>query len=206
MPTPYLLKVKVLSHFTNSNGMAYHHFHISSEALTVYVRIVPEDGKELMIYLGHNRRPTIFNYSYKAFVPDFSSCNLETEEGNYTNCSSDPYLLQFTSNVTGHLGLHFLGVQLSSIKDDLILSRNRRSPCSESGRQKRSIICNEFKDPPTTAAPTPFIIKPLYNSATDVNYTISISMATCQYWNEIIERWTSEGCRVSAFIGIDSSL
>lgn len=199
IPNPAPVKMEELYHFANTFGMAYHQFNISSEALTVQVKIVPEDGKELLIYLEHSIRPTSQSYSYKAIVPNFSTCDSRMAEGNYTSCSSDPFLLKFTSNITGHLGTHYLGIQLStSNNDEPILSRRRRSPCSGNDRQKRSVICNEFKDPPTTPAPTPLVLTPTYNPATDVNYTISISMGTCQYWDEQVERWSSEGCRVRA--------
>lgn len=57
-------------------------------------------------------------------------------------------------------------------------------------------MCVEFKDPPTTPPPTPRVIIPEYDPSTDVNYTLSISMAACLYWSEAKEKWTSYGCRV----------
>jgi hypothetical protein len=60
--------------------------------------------------------------------------------------------------------------------------------------------CVGVKDPPTTPAPTPLIIIPLYNSSTDVNYTMSVSVTGCLYWSEKKSKWTSEGCKVLAII------
>lgn len=35
-----------------------------------------------------------------------------------------------------------------------------------------------------------------FTSSTDVNYTLSVSMGTCQYWNVTADAWSTEGCRV----------
>ena len=195
-PTPSPLEAEELHYFTNGTEITYHQVNISSKAMTVRVRIVPEHKKELLIYLQYKERPTSRNFSYSAKVPDLSSCDRDREDRNYTSCTSDPFLITFTSNVTGHTGLHYLGIQHATSDDEFVLTRRRRSLCSGNGRSKRSIICNEFKDPPTTPVPTPLIVKPEYDPATDINYTIAISMATCKYWAEDENIWTSKGCRV----------
>ncbi|KAL9952071.1 hypothetical protein ACROYT_G039275 [Oculina patagonica] len=127
----------------------------------------------------------------------FSSCTNKSKIG-YFNCTSNPYTFSVSSNVTGNIGVHFIGIRLGVDVDAQTagLKRKRavRSCTDTHGRQKRS--CIGVKDPPTTPPPTPKIIVPQYDERTDVNYTMSVKMRSCLYWSEKKQTWTNEGCKI----------
>ena len=193
---------------TGSNNMRYHSIVIPSDDVMVTVTIKPENKKYVDVYLGLNKKakPRDGTKYFHKRLPDFSSCSNYSLDIGFYNCSSDPYAIVVTSAVTGGLGLHFVGVRYSSSspgtsqKDEEILARKRRdldSDClSHNGRQKRG--CVGVKTPPPTPSPTTRIIVPLYNASTDINYTMSVSVSGCLYWSEEEQKWTSEGCKVTA--------
>ena len=143
-------------------------------------------------------RPTPSNYTFRTRVPNFSSCRTYDDRTGNFNCTDNPYVFSLSSNVTGEIGVHFIGIRLALDKGtrNSRIKRNRlMKSCKDSnGRQKRS--CVGVKDPPTDPPPTPEIKVPQYDQRTDVNYTMSVTMRSCLYWSETRQAWTSEGCKV----------
>ena len=188
--------------------MQFHKIVIPGLEYAISIRIVPSANRNLTLYVRYAQRPTLQDYNFTASVPDYSSCYY-TLEKEYTNCSADPFTVTLSAAVTGHTGLHFVG-----IAHEVLYNRTRtntttpghqkrvRRGCSSNGRQKRS--CVGVKDPPTTPPPIE-VIKPTFNASTDVNYTLEVNMATCQFWNVTTASWSTQGCRVIKYLIIDTT-
>lgn len=204
-PQKYQTPLQAFAKPSINGSMQYHRVTISTQGMVMIVNMVPQNGTTMQIYVRHSKRPTVDSYDYVTEVPDFTSCKKSAKNTRHTasdavmhdgylNCTRDPHMVIIPNNVTGKIGMLYIGVRLSG--SDSVKHKRKRRSCSGSGRQKRSEICVEFKDPPTTPPPTPRISVPTYDPGTDVNYTLSDAMATCLYWSESQEKWTSEGCRV----------
>ena len=202
-------------------NLRYHQFDIRSSEVTVMLRIQPKGNKSLDVYVGRNGRPNPSNGTeyFNKTIPDYSSCLNYSHEGEFSNCTSDPYVVVLSSQITGGVGRHYIGIrylvkpfaptlnnpEVNITEDDTSRPsvRERRSAidldcATHYGRQKRS--CIGVKPAPTTPPPTPKIIVPSYNNSTDLNYTMTTSVAGCLYWSEAKKIWTSEGCQVQPCI------
>ena len=184
--------------YNDSSAIRYHKITLRNEFESALVKITPENNTFFDIFVGAAVKPTQNNYTFKTTIPDVSMCEGFTPGVGYINCSSNPYVFSLSSNVTGDIGIHYIGIRLAQESNKTnALNNHRRFPrsCKDShGRQKRS--CIGVKDPPTTPPPTPKVIVPTYDALTDVNYTISVKMRSCLYWSEMKEAWTNEGCKV----------
>lgn len=184
--------------YNDSSAIRYHKIEIANEFESAFVEIRPENGSRLDVFVGSGFKPTPDNYTFVTKIPDFSSCKNKSKIG-YSNCTSSPYVFSVSSNVTGNIGVHFIGIRLASDVDAGTASPTNRKrtvrSCMDSlGRQKRS--CIGVKDPPTTPPPTPKFIVPRYDKRTDVNYTMSVKVRSCLFWSEKKQTWTNDGCRV----------
>lgn len=178
-----------------TGNLQYHRINIPSVNSIVFFDIHPDHGQVLDIFVTAEKKPTPSNFQFKTRVPDFSSCTAYSKIFGYQNCSKNPYEMSLTSNVTDKTGTHYIGIMLAANTTEVARNRASRSCAGQGGRQKRS--CIGVKDPPTTPPPSPRIIKPQYNSSTDVNYTMSVTITSCLYWSEKKQVWTNEGCSVS---------
>ena len=178
-----------------TGNLQYHRINIPSVNSIVFFDIHPDHGQVLDIFVTAEKKPTPRNFQFKTRVPDFSSCTAYSKIFGYHNCSKNPYEMSLTSNVTDKTGTHYIGIMLAANTTKVARNRASRSCAGQGGRQKRS--CIGVKDPPTTPPPSPRIIKPQYNSNTDVNYTMSVTITSCLYWSEKKQVWTNEGCSVS---------
>lgn len=184
---------------TDNGTMQFHKIVFPGPEYAVSIRIVPFNKNTLTLYVRYAQRPTLEHYNFTSSVPDYRSCNYSSEK-NYRNCSTDPFTVILSAAVTGHTGVHYVGIVIGERVNETNNNatskwhrRRVRRGCFHNGRQKRS--CVGVKDPPTTPPPI-VVIKPPFNSSTDVNYTLSVSMGTCQYWNVTADAWSTEGCRV----------
>lgn len=183
--------------------MQYHKVVFPGPEYAISIKIVPSGNESLTLCVRYAKKPTTKNCNFRAVVPDYSSCN-----GTKTKCSSDPFSVTLSEALTGHSGLHYVGILYEVLYKQTTdnattqgqTKRVRRS-CSTGGRQKRS--CVGVKDPPTTP-PSIVFIKPSFNASTDVKYSMEVKMATCQYWNEAINTWSTQGCKVKESRYVDS--
>lgn len=186
--------------YNDSSAIRYHKIEIANEFESAFVEIIPENGSHFDVFVSRGFKPTPDNYTFGTRIPDFSSCTNESKIG-YFNCTSNPYTFSVSRNVTGNIGVHFIGIRLALNVDARTagLKRKRavRSCMDTHGRQKRS--CIGVKDPPTTPPPTPEVIVPQYDERTDVNYTMSVKLRSCLYWSEKKQTWTNDGCEVCYF-------
>ena len=169
--------------------MQKHVINLESPNMTLQIRIEPESGRSLGVYVRHGQPPTRDMFDFQATVPGSSCANVK-ERFKPTNCTEDVNLISVSSNITGHLGIHYIGVVADD--QDRYLEKPPRRPCFENGRQRRSADCLQIKDPPT---PTSRVIRPTYDPVTDVKYNMSVTIGTCLYLDES-GRWTTEGCKV----------
>ena len=188
--------------YNDSGAIRYHKITFENDHESALVEIRPENNTVFDVFVGAGVKPTPNNYTFRATIPDVSLCaDLKLGFG-YVNCTRNPYTFSLSSNVTGDIGVHYIGIRLAiEAKETNILNKQRRvvRSCKEGrGRQKRS--CIGVKDPPTTPPPTPEVIVPKYDAQTDVNYTMSVKMRNCLYWSELKQAWTSEGCKVFYFL------
>ena len=171
--------------------MRFHIIYIPSGGLSASINISTAENTPLDVYVMYNQRPTFEKYAYKVTLPNTSSC---VAIGEGVKCASNPHSFDINSNTTGHTGRHFIGIVYS--RTNLLSRKIRRSLCQESGGRHRRGACINVKDPPTPL-PLEQHIPPEFNASTDVNYTLSVSLGACLYWNGRISKWTSEGCKVS---------
>ena len=188
-----------------SNGTSnirYHRFLVSSHDVLVTIQMKPEKDVTMDVFVNYKTKPTPYSNLFHTTIPNFSTCTNKTRNSSENlNCSSDPYTFSFSSRMSGHTGTHFLGIRYikKNTKASSIDARRKRRSCAPHHRRgKRS--CVDVKDAPTTPPPTPMIIIPTYNSSTDANYSLSISVSGCLYWSESKEKWTSEGCQVRQYL------
>ena len=182
-----------------NGSMQYHIINIPGNEYALTIKLTPLSAVNLTLYMRYGSRPTVYEYNYTAVVPNFESCNV-TRLAGFRNCTSDPYTVTVSSAVTGNVGIHYVGIfykkpPTTSENKTEARMRIRRDCFSSSGRQKRS-LCVGVKDPPPTESTTDTLV-PIYDPATDVNYTMSVTTATCLFWNTTQQKWTSYGCKVS---------
>lgn len=108
----FLRPIKNIINRNSTNNMNYHVIYLPSEYFVASLRVVPEKGNMVEVYIRPRKRPTPLNYTYFHIVPDLSSCidkNILTF--NSSQCLKDPYGIHFTSNMTGSVGLHYIGIR-----------------------------------------------------------------------------------------------
>ena len=195
--------VKPSYNIHESKLIQYHKINIPDQGDVVSVKLHPEKkATSLRVYVSSSDFPTPTEHNFSIVLP----CKKEERK-----CNKDPFLFSFNTSDTGNTGIHHIGIHyyvnitnevmfldegaLTTINGS-VQERPRRSiDCdSRNGRQKRS--CIGVKDPPPSPTPAPIVLRSEYNSTTDLNYTLFVTIGSCFYWSEVKEQWTDEGCKV----------
>ena len=94
----------------------------------------------------------------------------------------------------------FFRIEKLQCHSQLIPHKGERSRL---GGKRRKRSCVELKDPPPTLPQSEnVLVMPVYDSTTDQNYTVNVTLGSCVYWSEKFEKWISSGCRVTIFSAI----
>lgn len=143
------------------------------------------------VFIKFGSRPTVEDFDQNFTVAPSMTCRNDSLQGsgNQTDCAIEPISLTVVPSEPSKI---FVGMLSLGEKNTIEHSRKRRS-CFGQGRERRS--CIGVKDPPPKGFNKTVI--PQYDPSTDVNYTMSISQASCLYWSKTEEKWTSEGCKVA---------
>ncbi|XP_001640553.3 uncharacterized protein LOC5520843 isoform X2 [Nematostella vectensis] len=211
--------VKPTLNASNTMNMTFHRIFITSEYVNLTVTLKPEAGSYVDVFVKPAVRPSYDQYVFKKKIPDLNACfDSKLSPWNAVDgCKRDPFSFDINSKITGAKGLHFIGVRFQPLKgkessdtelngmpnldesshNARIVRRNNQiefSCKSSNGRQKRA--CVGVKDPPPTPPRPTQVFYPVYDSTTDVNYTLQISMASCVYWDHARGTWSSDGCTI----------
>ena len=192
------------TYFTKDTNltMQFHTFPINEEGLSIQLEIHPVNYTDTFkAFAKKGSRPSRSNYDMIMTIPDFSSCHLNESVG-YVNCSYDPYMMFIPSESLEVGAVYFVGILYEGADDSQERVRDRqRRDCLSGGRMKRS--CIKYKDPPPTPKPEGFVtVKPLFDALNSHNYTLKRNSVGCRYWDPVVHRWSTKGCKVSVFISI----
>ena len=193
-------------YFTKNDDLRFHEINVKYENTLLMLEIKPQDPTvHLFVYMRFGQRPTTQDYDLNATISHDEKCVWmlsahEKSEGQ-TVCSLNP---NATIQVLAERpGKYFLGLKNYNATVNLSHTREKRS-CLGGRRRKRS--CVEVKDPPPTPPQSENVpVMPVYDSTTDQNYTLKVTLGSCVYWSEKIEKWISSGCRVSEKLNNDFS-
>ena len=193
-------------YFTKNDDLRFHEIKVKYENTLLLMEIKPQDPTVyLFVYMRFNQRPTTQDYDLNATISHDEKCVWmlsahERSEGQIV-CSLNPTA---TIQVLAERpGKYFLGLKNYNATINLSHTREKRS-CLVGRRRKRS--CVEVKDPPLAPPQSQNVpVMPVYDSTTDHNYTLKVTLGSCVYWSEKFEKWISSGCRVSEQLNNDFS-
>lgn len=145
----------------------------------------------LDFFVKSGTRPTIEESDFKITLTFNSTCKNQTTDKLMNEPSSSCVVKNEFSVVPSNPGILYVGLLYMGAKNSSEHSRKRRS-CFGHGRQRRS--CVGVKDPPLQG----IFVKEVsqYEPTKDLNYTIRITQSGCLYWSELLDKWTSDGCKV----------
>ena len=183
-------------YFLKPNQMFIHSYYAELANVPVSMRIgVQANGTVVKLFVKFGSRPTVEDSDHNFTTLFTSICRNQV---NYQQNKSTSCALEERSVTIVPSEPSLLYVGLSSDYNATAHARERRS-CFGNGRERRS--CVGVKDPPPSGVTK--VDVPKYDPLTDVNYTFTITQASCLYWSEDKEKWTSDGCKVSYINSLD---
>ena len=171
----------------------FHEINVDYENTSIQLEITPADAAvKLMIFIRFNSRPTILEHDANGTVSSNGWCIWRRVKGTIEwerVCSSNRKTpIQLFAQKRGK---YYVEIQIYKSRAK---QRQKRS-CFEHRRQKRS--CVEVKPPPPRSPKGVNVtVVPKYDPSTYHNYTMRTTLASCVYWSEEQQMWTTEGCQV----------
>ena len=185
-------------YFTKNDDLRFHEINVKYENTLLMLEIKPQDPTvHLFVYMRFGQRPTTQNYDLNATISHDEKCvwmiGTHDKRDGQTVCFLNPHApIQVLAERPGK---YLLGLKNYNATVNLSHTREKRS-CLGGRRRKRS--CVEVKDPPPTPPQSENVpVMPVYDSTTDQNYTLKVTLGSCVYWSETLDKWISSGCRVS---------
>ena len=188
-------------YFTNNDNFRFHVIDVEYKNTLIMLEITPvEKSVDLFVYVRYGQRPTTKEHCLNVTVSTNGWCmwtrSAHGKKDGQPECSFNQLLPIKT--LAKRPGKYFVGVQSHNRSETNSHKRKKRS-CFGNRRHKRS--CVEVKDPPPTPPQSKNVtLVPEYDSNTDKNYTLRVTLGSCVYWSEEHEMWTTDGCQVSHVI------
>lgn len=181
--------------FLTKKTMRYHEFDIPSHEAAVIVSIRPKKNITLIVYVKHGTRPTPENYDITVTLPRANHTCLSFISEEKDSCTlRDPYEFDISPNVTGQNGTHFIGIKiLEQSPDALNTSVGKKGDHGKDGKSLDQMSCINVKPPPTAKSSVPREFDP----AEDFRYNLTVRVASCVFWDELMKQWSVYGVRVS---------
>ena len=187
--------------FIKKNSSRFHEINVDYENTLIQLEITPADAAmNLTIFIRFGYRPTFLEHDANGTVSSTGWCIWQRVQGKIewqSVCS--PNRNGPIQVFAQKRGKYYVEVQ--RYKSIVKPKKRQKRSCFEQGRQKRS--CVEVKAPPPSSPNgenVTVIVLPQYDPSTDHNYTMRTALASCVYWSEEQQMWTTEGCQVSQHI------
>ena len=178
--------------FIKKNDSRFHEIVVNYE--NTLIQLETHAAVDLIIFIKFGSRPTINEHDLNGTVSRNEVCVWTRIQGKIDwkrLCSRNGINpIQFLAQKAGR---YFIEVR--SHEGFIKPHQRQKCSCFGHGRQKRS--CNEVKSPPPTSSQNKNVsVVPAYDPSTDHNYTLRVALASCVYWSDDRQMWTTEGCQV----------
>ena len=179
--------------FIKKNASRFHEIYVEYENTSI--QLETQATVNLLIFMRFGSRPTSQEHELNGTVSRNEMCVWTRTQGKNDwkrLCSPNgTNLIHFLAQKAGKYY-----VEVRSHEGFVKPHQRQKRSCFEHGRQKRS--CIEVKSPPPTPSQNKNVsVVPSYNPSTDHNYTLRVALASCVYWSDDRQMWTTEGCQVS---------
>ena len=195
---PRMVILEDSQYFTSNDNLRFHVIDVKYKNTLIMLEVTPGEASiGLYVYMRYGQRPTTNEHDLNATVSNNGWCiwtpSAHGEKNGETECSDNQFLPIKT--LANRPGMYFLGMQ-SYNRSGVNSHKRKKRSCLGYRREKRS--CVEVKDPPSTPPQSKNVtVVPEYDSNTDQNYTLRVTLGNCVFWSEEREIWIPDGCQVS---------
>lgn len=189
--------------FIKRKEIRYHSLVIPSYEAIITMRIKPKKNVTLRVYVRKGLRPTHRQYDLTFTLPKLtlpSFLNHIKREASFNSCFyRDPYEFNLLPNATGHIGRHFIGIEIEEDSINITgLSSTVKDESGESDVTEGIELESCVKEkPPPPPPPKNGTLLSKFDPQTDVSYTYYVTVGSCVFWDTERENWSASGCQVS---------